>query len=233
MRFLEYIEDLEDLDIIDLDIDEKIIDDWGKVGKEFERKLIQTLELLGLKFDVNRYAGSTWDIKPKGSGWNKLSGKKVNIKKSRTKWMFGSKQIYNMLPWDGFKGKFNEKKAAEKVKKFLIDKDIDKVLILKPISPEIQYKIMDLPDIKNANTRKKKAKEILSKNNWYIEGLGKDWNVRVLTKENRVSSVAIDSGGKVFMRSEKPREIGGTNNVVTFRTPTHVPGKGNQGSVIK
>jgi hypothetical protein len=42
----------------------------------------------------------------------------------------------------------------------------------------------------------------------------------------------IDSGGKVFMRSEKPRTLGGTM-MVTFRTPTHVPGKGTQGSVIK
>ena len=46
----------------------------------------------------------------------------------------------------------------------------------------------------------------------------------------RVSSVAIDSGGKVFMRSERPRELGGTM-VVTFRTPSHIPGHGTTGSL--
>ena len=72
----------------------------------------------------------------------------------------------------------------------------------------------------------------MSKKNFYIEKLGSGWDVRVLTRDNRVSSIAIDSGGKVFMRSEKPRKLGGTQ-MVTFRTPTHVPGKGTQGSILK
>jgi len=240
MRFKEYLEDLEDLDIIDIDLDEKTIDDWGKVGKKFETKMVRALHAVGLDFEENRYAGSGWDIKPKGSGWNsKLSGKEVNIKQAKTKWMFGSSELYKMLPWDGFKGKFDTEKAAMKVKQFLKKKGLDKIVYLKPNSPDIQSKIRDIADdisVINKDDKKKEAKEILSKKNFYIEKLGGSWSVRVLTRDEdggggRVSSIAIDSGGKVFMRSEKPRTLGGTM-MVTFRTPTHIPGTGTQGSII-
>jgi len=240
MRFKEYIDDLEDLDIIDGELDEKTVEDWGKNGKKFETKMVRALKVAGLDFEENRYAGSGWDIKPKGKGWTGvLSGKEVNIKQARTKWMFGSSELYKMLPWDGFKGKFDTEKAANKVKKFLKKKGLDKVIYLKPNSPEIQSKIRDIADeisVINKDKKEKEAKEVLSKKNFYIEKLDGSWRVRVLTKDTedggRVSSIAIDSGGKVFMRSEKPRMLGGTL-MVTFRTPTHVPGKGTQGSVMK
>ena len=235
MRFKEHLEEYEDLDIIDGDLDEKTIEDWGKVGKRFEAKMVRALQKAGLDFEENRYAGSGWDIKPKGTGWTgKLAGKEVNIKQAKTKWMFGSSELYKMLPWDGFKGKFDTNKAAKKVKRFLKKKGLDKIVYLKPNSSDIQSKIKDIAD--DNSEKAKEAKEVLSKKNFYIEKLGGSWDVRVLTRDDgkggRVSSIAIDSGGKVFMRSEKPRTLGGTM-MVTFRTPTHVPGKGTQGSVVK
>lgn len=242
MKFKEYLEDYEDLDILDYDLAEKTVEDWGKNGKKFETKMVRALKVAGLDFEENRYAGSGWDIKPKGKGWTgKLSGKEVNIKQARTKWMFGSSELYKMLPWDGFKGEFDTDKAAKKVKRFLKKKGLDKVVYLKPNSPDIQSKIRDIADeisVINKDKKEKEAKDILSKNNFYIEKLDNSWSVRVLTQPKdatdggRVSSITIDSGGKVFMRSEKPRILGGTM-MVTFRTPTHVPGKGTQGSIMK
>jgi hypothetical protein len=232
MRFKQYIEDYEDLDILDYDLAEKTIEDWGKIGKKFEKVLIRALDIAGLNMDINNYAGKVWDIKPKGSGWNKfLSGNEVNIKQARTKWMFGSSELYKMLPWDGFKGKFDVAKAAKKVKSFLKKRGIEKVIYLKPSTPEIQNKIRNIVD----KEKEKEAKELFSKKSFYAEKLDSGWTVRVLTKDDsngggRVSSIAIDSGGKVFMRSEKPRKISGAT-MVTFRTPSHVPGKGIQRSV--
>ena len=236
MRFKEHLEEYDDLDIIDIDLDEKTVEDWGKVGKKFEKIMIRALEIAGLNLDINNYAGKVWDIKPKGAGWNKrLSGKEINIKQSRTKWMFGSSELYNMLPWDGFKGKFDAKKAADKVKRFLKKRGIDKVIYLKPASAETQDKIKD---IANSGSKKEgEAKKVLSKSDLYGEKLEGGFNVRVLTQPKdakdggRVSSIAIDSGGKVFMRSEKPRKISGAT-MVTFRTPTVTPGKGTKRSVI-
>lgn len=242
MRFKEYLEDYEDLDILDYDLAEKTVEDWGKRGKRFEKVMIRALDLAGLDLEANNYAGSTWDIKPKGAGWaSGLSGKEINIKQARTKWMFGSSELYKMLPWDGFKGKFDVNKAAQKVKQFIKKKGIDKVIYLKPNSPDIQTKIRNVADditIINADDKEKEAKDIFQKSNFYIEKLAGSWDVRILTQPKdatdggRVSSIAIDSGGKVFMRSEKPRILGGTM-MVTFRTPSHVPGNGNQGSVMK
>jgi len=233
MRFKEYLEDFEDLDIIDIDLDEKTVD-AGAGGKKFETVMIKALQAAGLNLDINNYAGKVWDIKPKGSGWNKhLSGNEINIKQSRTKWMFGSSELYNMLPWDGFKGKFDVEKAAKKVKNFLKKRGIDKVIYLKPASPETQDKIRNVAD----NEDPKKAKEVLSTKDFYAEKLEGGFAVRVLTdprdaKEGgRVSSIAIDSGGKVFMRSEKPRKISGAT-MVTFRTPTVTPGKGQKRSIV-
>jgi len=239
MKFKQHLEEYEDLDIIDGELDEKTVEDWGKVGKKFEAKMVRALQAAGLDFEENRYAGSGWDVKPKGQGWiGKLSGKEVNIKQARTKWMFGSSELYKMLPWDGFKGDFDVAKAAKKVKSFLKKKGLDKIVYLKPNSPEVQDKIRNIADAAtDKNPKAKEAKEVMSKKNFYIETLGSGWSVRVLTRNDnngggRVSSIAIDSGGKVFMRSEKPRKLGGTQ-MVTFRTPTHVPGKGTQGSVLK
>lgn len=235
MRFKEYIDDIEEnLDIIDGDLDEKTVEDWGKSGKKFETKMIRTMDVAGLDFEENRYAGAGWDVKPKGSNWiTKLAGKDVNIKQAKTKWMFGSTELYKMLPWDGFKGKFDTDKAAKKVKAFIRKKGLDKIVYLKPNSPEIQSKITSIAaDPKETKAKEKNAKEVLSKKNFYIEKLAPGWDVRVLTRDGRVSSIAIDSGGKVFMRSEKPRPIGGSK-MVTFRTPSHIPGKGTQGSVTK
>jgi len=234
MRFKEYIDDIEEnLDIKDGDLDEKTVEDWGKGGKSFEKVMIKALEVAGLDLDVNKYAGKVWDIKPKGKGWTShLSGKEVNIKQARTKWMFGSTELYSMLPWDGFKGKFDTEKAAKKIKSFLKKRGIDKVIYLKPANTEVQDKIKKVAD----NEKDKDAQEVLSKKDFYAEKLGSGWSVRVLTQPKdatdggRVSSIAIDSGGKVFMRSEKPRKISGAT-MVTFRTPTVTPGKGKIRSV--
>jgi len=234
MKFQEYLDGYEDLDIIDGDMSEKTIEDWGKNGKKFETKMVKAIDAAGLDVETNRYAGRGWDIKPKGKDWTaKLSGKDVNIKQAKTKWMFGSTELAKMLPWDGFKGEFDVEAAEKKVKKFIQKMGLHKVVYLKPNTPEIQAKINDIAnDDKETKAKENKAKEVLSKKNFYIEKLAPGWSVRVLTRDNRVSSIAIDSGGKVFMRSEKPRMMGGSMTVA-FRTPSHIPGKGNQGSVMK
>lgn len=246
MRFKEYIDDFEDLDIVDgwdyLDEKAFALSDWGQRGKDFEKAFINALDLVGLKVDINRYAGRVWDILPKSKSWiSRLLGKQTNIKQHRTKWMFGSSELVHMLPWDGFKGEYDTDKAAKKVRKFIMKLGLHKVVYLKPATPEINTKIKDIGDnitITNADEKEEEARKLFSGKNFFIEKLESGWDVRILTQPReaknggRVSSIAIDSGGKVFMRSEKPRIMEKTN-MVTFRTPSHIIGKGQTRSIMK
>ena len=206
--------------------------DTGKKGKEFENTFVEALKMVGLKFEVNRYAGRMWDIKPIGDGWLRLvSDKEVNIKVSGTKWMFGTSELYKMLPWEKLPDDFNKEKAEAKVKRFLNKKGLAQIVYLKPKDKIIQQKIMDA--VKSARDDDRfigDIKNLLVKKNFYIEKLGKSYKVRVLANKERVTSVAIDKGGKVFMRSEKPRSMQGTM-MVTFRTPTTKLGKAVQKQV--
>lgn len=206
MRLLNYL----------IEQDEINFPDSGAKGKVFEKIFTRALEIAGLDHEKNTQTGRVWDIKPKGSGWdNFLSNKNINIKTASAVWMFGSKELGNILPWDGFK-EFDENKAASKVKRFLNKLGINQVIYLKPKDQEIQKKLISA--VKNKD--KDELNNILINKNFFAETLGKNYSVRVLTKDDRVSSIAIDKGGKVFMRSERPRKIGGSSDVVTFRTPS-------------
>ncbi len=134
--------------------------------------------------------------------------------------MFASKKLGEMLPWKGFK-EFDDIKAASKVKRFLNKLGINQVIYLKPKDQESQNKLISA--VSKSNTIE--LNNILTKNNFYAEKLGKNYQVRVLTKDDRVSSIVIDKGGHVFMRSERPREMGGSSGVVAFRTPSEKIGK--------
>jgi hypothetical protein len=194
--------------------------DAGKQGKKFERVLGDALKMVGLDFDENASTGAIWDIKPKGQGWDRLiSNKEVNIKLSRAKWMVGFSELYKMLPWDELpknwdKGKDNEK-YAKKVKRFFNKKGLNATAFLKAIDGDIEKQIIDATKKQDVATLKK----LFTKKNFQVQGLGRNYDVRVLDNGERVTSVAVDKGGKVFMRSEKPRAISGTT-MVTFRTPT-------------
>jgi hypothetical protein len=195
--------------------------DTGKKGKEFENKLVKALKMVGLKFEVNRYAGRMWDIKPTGDGWLRIiSDKEVNIKVAGTKWMFGTSELYKMLPWEKLPDDFNKEKAEAKVKRFLNKKGLSQIVYLKPKDKMIQTEIISSVDQNDIE----KLDALLVKKNFYVEKLGKGYQVRVLTDGEKVTSVAIDKGGKVFMRSEKPRNMKGTM-MITFRTPTAKLGK--------
>ncbi len=189
--------------------------DSGAVGKLFEKIFIKALELVDLDYEKNSGTGRTWDIKPKGSGWDKfISGKPVNIKAARTVWMFASKELGAILPWNNIKGQFDDKKVAAKVKRFLNKLGVNQVIYLKPKDQEIQSKLISA--VRKSDTTE--LNNILKENNFLAEKLGKNYQVRILTKENRVSSITIDKG-QVFMRSERPRQMGGSEDVVAFRAP--------------
>lgn len=199
-------------------------DDWGKAGRDFERVFTRACDLLGLKYEKNSFTGRIWDITPIGPGWERiLTDKDVNIKAGGTKWMFSSSEIYKELPWDDDKpDDFDVEIAAQKVKKILRKFGIDKTVFLKPSSKDIQNDIYNA--VKNEDIEV--LDDIFASKNFYAEKLGNDYSVRVIVNDTRVTSIAIDKGGKVFMRSEKPRKLGAGGTVtVTFRTPTPKIGK--------
>ena len=204
-------------------IDTDEIVDTGKKGKEFENKLLKAFEMVGLDFEANHYAGRMWDVHPKGGDWSKLvTDKQVNIKVAGTKWMFADTTLYNMLPWEKLPENFNNEKAAAKVKQYLNKKGIADIVYLKPKDKTIQMAIIDAVNKKDIET----LNNLLTKKNFLIEKLGNGYSVRVLSNDERVTSIAIDKDGKVFMRSEKPRLFKGSKTpVVTFRTPTAKIGK--------
>jgi hypothetical protein len=204
-------------------LNEEIIDaeDWGSVGKKFEDTFSAACKLVGLKFQKNTKTGKSWDIHPTGDGWERLySEKDVNIKVAGTKWMFGSSDLTKILPWENKPEDFDVEKAAKKVKRVVNKLGIPDVVFLKPKDKDIQQKITDAVRAKDIEALDK----LMVKKNFNAEKLGRGYTVRVLTNNERVTSIAIDKGGKVFMRSEKPRKIGGSM-MVTFRTPTAKIGK--------
>ena len=110
---------------------------------------------------------------------------------------------------------FDAEKAAKKVKRIINKIGIADVVFLKPKGKDIQQKISNSVNNKDIETLEK----LLVKKNFNAERLGRGYSVRVLTSKDRVTSIAVDKGGKVFMRSEKPRKVGGSM-MVAFRTPT-------------
>ena len=76
----------------------------------------------------------------------------------------------------------------------------------------------------NKEAKELKEESLLTKKNFYAEKLGRTYDVRILTNTERVTSIALDRKAKVFMRSEKPRKLGGSITV-TFRSPSPKLGK--------
>jgi len=137
--------------------------------------------------------------------------------------MFGNSDLVKILPWDTLPNDFNPDKLAATVKRLLNKHGLKDVVYVKPKNKSIEQMIMNAVDENDID----KLKTLLIKDNFYIEKLGKNYQVRVLHNDERVTSVAVDKGGRVFMRTEKPRNMGagaGTT-LVTFRTPTPKIGK--------
>lgn len=191
--------------------------DTGKKGKQFENYFNQALDMVGLKYISNSSTGAVWDIKSVGDDWKRIvNDTDINIKLSGTKWLFGSTYLTKLLPWDEeLPEDFDKTKYENKVKRFLNKIDIPSTIFLKPKTKDIEQQIIDA--VKDENIEQ--LDKIFVKKNFQAEKLTKQYDVRILTRDNKITSIAIDKGSKVFMRSEKPRKMGGSY-IVAFRTPT-------------
>jgi hypothetical protein len=191
--------------------------DVGKRGKSFEATLLKAFDLVGLKYRTNRVTGGLWDVHPEGEGWERLvQNKDINIKVAGARWMFGAAEFTKILPWDEIKDleAFDKDKAAAKVKKVIRRRGIHKALFLSPKTKDIEKQIDTAVQAKDVEALNK----ILIKKNFKLRKLGSKFEVRVSIKDNRIGSIAVDSGGKVFMRSERPRMVAGSK-LVGFRAP--------------
>ncbi|MFW6272692.1 MAG: hypothetical protein ACOC2U_02795 [bacterium] len=204
MRFKLFLEKIRD------------IEDSGASGKNFEKYFVNAAKLLGLEFEENIANGPGYDIKTKGAEWKRLlSDTEVNIKVYGTKWLFSSTELAKYLPWDELPEDYKKEKYEKRVRKVLNDKGITQIIFLKPKNKNIQKQIMNAVDNKDID----KLNKLFVKQNFMFEKLGRFYDVRILDNGERVTSIAIDKKGKVFMRSEKPRKLGNTMTV-TFRAPS-------------
>lgn len=191
-------------------------DDWGATGKAFEKTFLRACDLLGLKYVLNGVNARGWDMKPVGDGWERIiSDKEVNIKVSSTKWLFGSTELTTIVPWDNIPDDYNEDLTIKRIKRILHKIDIPHTVFLKPKDKNVQQSIVDGVRSEDIPALEK----IFVKKNFYSDKLGNTFDVRILKRDNRVTSIAVNKKGKVFMRSEPPRKVGGSM-FVTFRTPT-------------
>lgn len=197
--------------------------DAGGRGKKFEDILFKAFDLVGLKYTRNGRSGALWDIRPKGKGWQKIiHDENVNIKIANTKWMFGTAVFSKMLPWDDVT-KFSDwspELYAKRVKRHLNRLGLPSVMYLKPKDKDVQDRITAAVDKEDVPT----LNDLLVRKNFTLEKLGKGYSVRITVDGNKIGSIAIDKGGKVFMRSEKPRNVSGSL-MVGFRTPGKKMGK--------
>ena len=195
----------------------KDTEDQGLGGKQFEQTLVKAFRLVGMKLKANVASGPGWDIHTMGDDWLKMiSDKNVNIKVYGTKWMLSSAELYKILPWDDdLTDDFDREKAEKKIRKIFSQKGVSQIYFLKPKSKDVQERIIAATAEEDVDELKK----LLIKKNFLFEKLGRGYGVRILDNGKRVTSIAITKGGKVFMRSEKPRQLGGSMTV-TFKTPT-------------
>lgn len=200
-----------------IDLLNKLFEDTGSSGKEFEKKFIQALQMVGLDFDINKNSGALWDIHPKGDNWNRLIDEKdVNIKVARTKWMFGSSELSTIIPWDEPVNLDNMKFYTDEIKKFFKKKGVQNNYFLKPKDDSIQNSIIRAVD----NNDVEMIEKLLVRPNFFIERLGNSYDIRINNKDNYITSIIIIKDGKVFARSERPRSLGGSKGFVAFKTPT-------------
>ncbi len=130
--------------------------------------------------------------------------------------MFGSTYLAQILSWgEELPEDFDIEKHQQKVTRFINKIGIPSTVFLKPKNSEIEQQIIDA--VKEEDVEK--LNKIFVKKNFKAEKLTKQYDVRILTRDNKISSIAIDKAGKVFMRSEKPRKTGGSV-LVAFRAPS-------------
>lgn len=205
--------------------------DPGNRGKKFEDLLLKAFDLVGLKYQKNRTTGAGWDFSPQGTGWRRLlSGKDINVKVAGAKWLFGSSEFTKVLPWDEIEDvdSFDQEKAALKVKGIIKKKGIHRIAFLRPKSKVIEQQIIDAVKAKNIQA----LEALLVKTNFRVSRLGTKFDVRVSVKDNKIGSIAVDKGGRVFMRSERPRKVAGSL-FVGFRVPRASIKKGTGTSIKK
>lgn len=207
----------------------KDTDDFGKAGRKFESVFTKALKAIQVDYEKNRYAGAGWDIKATGPDWIKLLlQKEINVKIFTARWLFGSTELSTMLPWTEPDPKFDKEKMQMRVKRYLNKKGLSDIVFLKPKTADIQSAIIKAVSEKDVEA----IKELMVKKNFQFEKLGRTYDVRILMKKGLVTSIAIDKGGKVFMRSEKPRNMGGSM-LVAFRAPTNKLSKVNKTIIHK
>lgn len=204
MKFKQYINEIINADV-------------GAGGKHFEKVFMKACDLLDLQYEKNGVNGRGWDIKPIGDGWTRIiNSRDVNIKVSNTKWLFSSTELTHIVPWDGVGDNYNEKNVINRIKELFKRLGLPSTVFLKPKTNTIQDKIIEA--VKNKDISQ--LEKLFVSNNFYAEKLGRNYKIRISVRDNgKIGSIAIDKGGKVFMRSEKPRKMGGSVSV-TFRTPT-------------
>jgi hypothetical protein len=199
-------------------LEEKIadIEDSGLGGKYFEKIFVKALNLIGMEFVANIASGPGWDIHTRGDKWLKLiSDKDVNIKVCGTKWMLSSSELAKFLPWEKLPDDYDSLKYEKKIRRIFAQKKVSQIYFLKPKTLDIQNQIIMATENEDIDILHK----LVVKKNFRIEKLGRGYEIKILDNGKRITSVAIIKDGKVFMRSEKPRSIGGTNTVA-FRSPT-------------
>ncbi len=207
-------------------------DDVGYEGKKFEDLFLKAFELLDLKYILSSGRRVIWDYRPIGDEWNRLiSGKDVNIKISGTKWLFGTAELGNMVPYEeGFKDENEITKIEKQIKKWIKSKEIHKTYYLKPNTSDVQKQI--IAAVKSEDIEK--LDKLITKKNFKFEKLGNNFDVEISTNKNlSVKSIKILKGGKTFMRSEKPRKVGGSKNFVAFKSPSSKLGDKNRKVVTK
>jgi hypothetical protein len=211
---------------------EKVSDlDTGARGKSFEVTLLKAFDLVGLEYTKNRASGAAWDFKATGGNWRKLVGEhEVNIKVAGARWMFGGTEFVKALPWDEIEDveEFDKDKAAAKVRRILVRKKIPQLVFLKPKDKDVQAQIKQAVDVEDVTA----LEDLLVKSNFKISKLGRNFSVRVSVRDGKVGSIAVDKSGKVFMRSERPRKMGGST-MVGFRAPRDALKRVPVGSVKK
>jgi len=198
------------------DIEGTKLDSGGR-GKKFEKVLIKAFDIVGLKYKENRATGALWDIQTVGSGWERLvSDKEVNIKVSGTRWMFGGAEFGRMLPWDEIEDikTFDPEKAAKTVRRAILKRNVHTAVFLAPKTRDTETEI-ESAVVKND---KKALVNLLTKENFKVNRLGSSFGVRVSVRDGKIGSIVIEKEGKVWCRSERPREIAGSLQVA-FRAP--------------
>ena len=192
-------------------------DDSGLSGKEFENVFFQALDLLGLQYSRNSQSGRLWDLTPQGGNWVRLlKGRRANLKVSGTKWMFSDRRLTDMLPWEPGDAPpdFDFDHAAQLVKDYLDSLGLNDVLWLRPASKDIERAVGDAVHRKD----KKALRRLMRSENFTSFDLSGYTASVTPAKDNtaRVGSIAIRKGGRVVVRSERPRMISGSP-MVAFR----------------